>query len=416
MQTTVTAPATQSLAQSSTDSQMLMRGLLFTPSIPRFAAARLLGKRYPPKALSLQVATLSEPERPSGFERLKVRLAGICGSDLALLYGKQSPALSGMFSFPAVLGHEILAELGGVRVVVNPVLACYERGLSDCPACARGDDHLCLNVAEGNYAPGTVGFCRDLGGGWAQRMVAHRERIFPIDEQVSDECAVLTEPAAVVLHGLRQVWHRGTIGFGGKAQSPDDSYLPAGTMQWPAQILVIGAGTIGLLAIKMLRILGFDGPLFSVARHSRQAELAKLFGANQIFPSTQAAQQATGARRYRGILGAISWRGGFDGVVEASGSPRGLQEASWVVREGGRVLLLGAPAAAFHDFSPYWFREIGLFGSYAYSWDDFAQTVKLLPEMKDVEIMVTHKFGLEAWPDAIKTSITRRGIKVVFKP
>lgn len=416
MQTTVAAPATKSLTRSSPGSQVLMRGLLFIPSIPRYAAAKLLGKRYPPRALSLQLATLPEPERPQSFERLKVRLSGICGSDLALLYGKQAPTLSGMFSFPAVLGHEILAELGGVRVAVNPVLACHERGLPDCPACARGDDHLCFNVAEGNYAPGMIGFCQDLGGGWAQRMVAHRERIFPIDEQVPDERAVLTEPAAVVLHGLRQVWSKDRVQAGPRAQSPGSLYIPAFSMDWPAQILVIGAGTIGLLALKMLRVLGFDGPLYAVARHSRQAELAQLFGANKIFPSTQAAQQAAGARRYRGILGATSWRGGFEGVVEASGSPGGLQEASWAVQEGGRVLLLGAPATAFHDFSPYWFREIGLIGSYAYSWDDFAQTVKLLPEMGGVEAMVTHKFGLEAWPEAIKTSVTRRGIKVVFRP
>ncbi|GEM84006.1 alcohol dehydrogenase [Meiothermus hypogaeus NBRC 106114] len=414
MQTTLTVPA-QSLTRQSAGAQVLMRGLLFTPSIPRYVAAKLLGKRYPPRALSLQLTTLPEPERPPGFERLKVRLAGICGSDLALLYGKQAPTLSGMFSFPAVLGHEILAELGGVRVVVNPVLACLERGLPDCPACARGDDHLCFNVAEGNLGPGMVGFCRDLGGGWAQRMVAHRERIFPIDEQVPDERAVLTEPAAVVLHGLRQAWGKSRLPTEFRP-GPEGSYLSTYSMNWPAEMLVVGAGTIGLLTIKMLRVLGFEGPLFAVARHPRQAELAQLLGANQIFPSTQAAQQAAGARRYRGILGATSWRGGFEGVVEASGSPAGLQEATWAVREGGRVLLLGAPATAFHDFSPYWFREIGLIGSYAYSWDDFAQTVKLLPEMKGIEAMVTHRFGLEAWPEAIKAAVTRRGIKVVFKP
>ncbi|MCV4697663.1 alcohol dehydrogenase catalytic domain-containing protein, partial [Escherichia coli] len=89
----------------------------------------------PARALPLRLTALPEPERPEGFERLKVRLSGICGSDLALLYGKNSPSLSPMFSFPAVLGHEILAELGGVRVVVNPVLSCLERGLPDCPAC-----------------------------------------------------------------------------------------------------------------------------------------------------------------------------------------------------------------------------------------------------------------------------------------
>lgn len=409
MQTSATAPAAQTLRLNA-GSRMLMRGLLFTPSVPRYVAARLLGKRYPPGALSLQLVTLPEPERPEGFERLKVRLSGICGSDLALLYGKQAPTLSGMFSFPAVLGHEILAELGGVRVAVSPVLACLERGLPDCPACARGDDHLCFNVAEGNFAPGMLGFCKDLGGGWAQRMVAHRERIFPISESVPDERAVLTEPAAVVLHGLRQAWGEG------RPQARPRSDSETRRMNWPAQILVIGAGTIGLLAIKMLRVLGFEGPLWAVARHPRQAALALELGASQVFPSTQAAQQTAGARRYRGILGSVAWRGGFEGVVEASGSPGGLQEASWAVREGGRVLLLGAPATALHDFSPYWFREIGLIGSYAYSWDDFAQTVRLLPELAGVEAVVTHKFALEAWPEAIKTAATRRGIKVVFKP
>jgi threonine dehydrogenase-like Zn-dependent dehydrogenase len=237
-------------------------------------------------------------------------------------------------------------------------------------------------------------------------MVAHRERIFPIAESVPDERAVLAEPAAVVLHGLRQAW-----GEGKPWPNP-----AVHRMHWPAQILVIGAGTIGLLAVKMLRVLGFEGPLWAVARHPRQAELARQLGASQVFPSAQAAQQAAGARRYRGILGSTAWRGGFEGVVEASGSPKGLQEASWAVQEGGRVLLLGAPATALHDFSPYWFREVGLVGSYAYSWDDFAQAVKLLPELEGVEAMVTHKFGLEAWPEAIKTAATRRGIKVVFKP
>jgi threonine dehydrogenase-like Zn-dependent dehydrogenase len=410
MQTSATAPATQNLTRLGAGSRVLMRGLLFTPSIPRYAAAKLLGKRYPARALSLQLATLPEPERPAGFERLKVRLSGICGSDLALLYGKQAPTLSGMFSFPAILGHEILAELGGVRVAVNPVLACLERGLPDCPACARGDDHLCLNVAEGNFGPGMLGFCKDLGGGWAQRMVAHRERIFPIAESVPDERAVLTEPAAVVLHGLRQAWGES------KPRTKPEIHHMNWRMNWPAQVLVIGAGTIGLLAVKMLRVLGFEGSLWAVARHPRQAELARQLGANQVFPSTQAAQQAAGARRYRGILGSTAWRGGFEGVVEASGSPGGLQEASWAVQEGGRVLLLGAPATTFHDFSPYWFREIGLIGSYAYSWDDFAQTVKLLPEMEGVEAMVTHQFGLEAWPEAIKTAVRRRGVKVVFRP
>ncbi|MER3555636.1 MAG: alcohol dehydrogenase [Meiothermus sp.] len=371
-----------------------MQALVFRPSIPRYVASRLLGKRYPARALPLRLVAMPEPERRDGFERLKVRLTGICGSDLALLYGKNSPSLSPMFSFPAVLGHEILAELGGVRVVVNPILSCLERGLPDCPACARGDDHLCHNVAEGNFSAGMIGFCADLPGGWSQRIAVHRERVFPVSESVPDERAVLAEPMAVAVHGIQTSLAK----------------------SWPKEILVIGAGTIGLVTVKALRVMGFSGTLHVVARRTKQADLARALGADRIHPSTQAAQQAKGAKRYKGILGAVAWRGGFEAVVEASGSAQGLQEASWAVLEGGRVLLLGAPGAALYDFSPHWFREIKLFGSYCYSWDNFAQTVKMLPEADGLEALVSEKFPLTAWSEALRAASSKKGAKVVFQP
>lgn len=389
----VTAPA-QTVAKSVTGSGVLMRALLFKPALWRAMAAKVLDKRYPARALSLHLVSLREPERRSGFERLKVRMAGICGTDLSLLYGRSSPVLSSLFSFPAVLGHEVLAELGGVRVVVNPLLTCLERGLPDCPACARGEDHLCHNIAEGNFAPGMLGYCTDLPGGWSERMLVHRERILPLPEDVPDERAVLAEPMAVALHGIRSAW----------------SY------DWPNEILVVGAGTIGLLAVRMLRVMGFGGAVHVLARYPKQAELAKALGANQVHRSVQEAQQAVRSKRYRGLLRSVSYRGGFEGVIEASGTGRGLQEASWSVGEGSKVLLLGAPGVALQDFSPYWFREVKLVGSYAYSWDDFAQTVKLLPEVGAVETLVTHSFALEAWPEAIRTAVGRNSIKVVFKP
>ncbi|ADH62814.1 Alcohol dehydrogenase zinc-binding domain protein [Allomeiothermus silvanus DSM 9946] len=392
----VQAPALPAKAVNrlSTESRVLMKAILYHASIPRFVAARLLGKRFPARALPLRCVSLPEPEPLHGYERLRVRMSGICGSDLALLYGKNSPAISPFFSFPAVLGHEILAELGGVRVAVNPVLSCLERGLPDCPACARGEDHLCQNIAEGNLSSSLLGFCAELPGGWSQRILAHRERIHPIPEGVPDERAVLTEPLAVVVRGVKQ----------GLAKD------------WPKDVLVIGAGTIGLLTVKALRVLGFAGPIHVVARRSRQVELAKALGASATHASTAEAQKAYGAKRYRGALGATAWRGGFDAVIEASGSPGGLQEASWAVREGGRVVLLGAPGQAWHDFSPYWFREVRLFGSYCYSWDDFAETVKMLPYAEGIEQLVGEKYPLEAWPEAIKAAATRKGSKVVFKP
>ncbi len=381
------------MALQSTEGHTLMRALVYTPSIPKYLAARLLGKRYPARALPLRLAVMPEPVPPPGFERLKVRLCGICGSDLALLYGKNSPVLSPFFSFPAVLGHEVLAELGGVRVVVNPLLTCRDRGLPECKACAGGNEPLCQNVAEGNLSAGIIGFCHDLPGGWSQRMVAHKDRLVQVQSGVPDERAVLAEPLAVVVRGLRQ-------GFLGG---------------WPEKMLVIGAGTIGLLSVKALRLLGFSGELHVVARRARQAELAKGLGASQVHGSAKAAQQVV-AKRYRGMLGTSGWRGGFGGVVEAAGSPAALQDASWAVEEGGRLLLLGAPGASLHDLSPYWFREIHLTGSYTYSREDFAEAVRLLPEAVGLEALVSASYPLAAWPEAIRAAATRKGVKVAFKP
>ena len=73
-----------------------MKALLYTPSLPRFFAARVLGKRFPKGLLPLSLTQLPLPER-QGFVRVRVRLSGVCGSDLALLYGKSPPSISPFF-------------------------------------------------------------------------------------------------------------------------------------------------------------------------------------------------------------------------------------------------------------------------------------------------------------------------------
>ncbi|MBD3286701.1 alcohol dehydrogenase catalytic domain-containing protein, partial [candidate division WOR-3 bacterium] len=213
-----------------------MKALRYHPSVPAYLLSRILAKKYPVGFLPLKLVNIPEPETLSGWRKVDVRMCGICGSDLALLYGKNSPRLSGFFSFPAVPGHEILGRVDGQRVVVNPSLACRERGLSPCPACSRGQEHLCVNVAEGNISAGMLGFCRDLPGGWSEKITAHPGQIHQVPDNLLDERAVLAEPLAVCLHGLRNV--------------DQTSHK---------NILIIGAGTIGLISVKLLRILGYKG-------------------------------------------------------------------------------------------------------------------------------------------------------------
>ncbi len=370
-----------------------MKAIRYFASLPRYGLARVMGKRYPIPLLPLRLVDISNPEPPPGWNRIKVRLCGICGSDLALIYGKDSPRISPFFSFPAVLGHEILGEVDGKRVVVNPLLACRERGLPLCTACARGEDELCENVAEGNFAPGgMLGFCRDLPGGWGEWIVAHPERVHFLPDGVPDERAVLAEPLSVVLRGLRLL-----------------------SLDEKPNILVIGAGTIGLLSVVGLRLQGFRGEIHVAAKHPLQAEFAKGFGADQVHPSAWDAAQAIGAKPYRPIIGPKAFRAGFSAVIDAAGSQTSLDQAVWTVQEGGQVVLLGAPGAMRHDFSPHWFRAVQFLGSYTYSEADFRHAVALLPEA-EIERIVTHVFPLSDWRTAIRTAIQRRGIKVAFKP
>ena len=375
-----------------------MKSLLYFPSIPRYLAARVLGKRYPLGALPLRLVDLPEPEPPPGWVRARVRLAGICGSDLALLLGKNSPQLSPFFSFPAVLGHEVLAEYEGTRVAVNPLLACAERGLDPCPACARGEDGLCRNVAEGALAPGMLGYHKDLPGGWGEYLVARPERLVEVPAGVPDERAVLAEPLAVALRGLRRAFAAG------------------GGYRFPKSALIIGSGSIGLLSLALLRRLGFDGRLDVVARHPRQAELARALGASHVFASSDAALQDLGARSYQPLLGPPVYRGGYEAVVEAAGSASSLRAAAWAALEGGTVLLLGAAGEVKHDFSPHWFAELTWVGSYTYGNRDFADAVALLAELEGLEGLVGPPYPLAAWQGALAAVRRREVIKAVFDP
>ncbi len=370
-----------------------MKALRYRASIPAYLLTRVLKKNFPTGLLPLRLVDIPEPDAPRGWKKLKVLMCGVCGSDLALLYGKNSPRLSAFFSFPAILGHEILGEVDGQRVAVNPNLACRERGLAPCSACQRGEEHLCFNLAEGDISPGMLGFCRDLPGGWSEYLTAPSNHILPVPAGVPGERAVLAEPVAVALRGLR--------------------YLDVNSDR---NVLVIGSGTIGLVAVRVMRASGYEGEIHVVARYSKQAELAKELGADKLHPDVWTAARDVGARAYRAIIGPDAWRGGYDVVIDAAGTPSSLSQASGVSREGGKLILLGSPAEAKHNFAPYWFREVRLLGSYIYSDADFRNGVKLLPELEGLEKLVTHRFGLSEWRTAIRTAIRREAIKVAFQP
>ena len=135
-------------------------------SVAKYVAARTVGERIPgliagPLA-PLRLVNREEPRPPSeGWARVRTRLSGICGSDLATLSGRSSFYFSPLVSMPFVPGHEVVGELAedcgdlpsGTRVVLEPVLSCAARGLEPCSSCAAGFTGRCDRVTTHHDRP-----------------------------------------------------------------------------------------------------------------------------------------------------------------------------------------------------------------------------------------------------------------------
>ena len=394
------------------------QGLVYRVSIPRYLLGRTLGPAWPwllygpLSSVSLQARELPAPPDGDWLE-LRTRLCGICGSDIALVRGKSSPSLSPFHSFPAILGHEVLAEvagpaeddLSGNRVVVDPVITCQMRGVEPCPACAAGQGQQCRRRGErGNLGPGTLlGYQARLPGGFGDRLWAHRSQLYVVPDGVPDERAVLAEPYAIALHAVLR-----------KLPPPD------------AKVLVLGGGTIGLLTVAALR-RHTVAEVHLVARHPHQRKLGLDLGAQHAYGppgATVAVQAAVEAELLRPLLGPPVFSDGFDFVYDCIGSAESLRDSLRVTRHGGTLVLLGTAGPVQVDWSFVWANELDLVGSFGYgresdgrhtfAWvlDDFAGA-----DTGAFERLVTDRYRLKDYRQALRRQLVagpNRPLKAVF--
>ncbi len=392
-------------------------------SVSRYLAARAVGGRTP-GALAGPMAPLRLVNQPEptpttpGWGRLRPRLSGICGSDLATLSGQSSLYLSPLVSTPFVPGHEVVGELvdevaglsPGTRVVLDPVLSCGPRGLSPCAQCAASETSRCDHITVGDLSAGLQsGYCADTGGGWAHTMLAHRDQVHPVPDALTDEQAVLVEPLACAVHAVR----RARFGDGD-------------------QVLVVGAGTVGLLVLVALRALTEAARIMVVAKHPRQQELADAFGATTVVSpdrAPSALRRATRAFMLRPERGQPLLLGGAGTAFECTGGRAGLDLATRSVAAGGQVVLAGMPTGSA-DLAPVWFRELELTGAYASRGrdggkeqdgrddSDFATALELAAGT-DLSPLVGGIYPLASWRQALDHAYsagTLGTFKIAFAP
>ncbi len=354
----------------------------------------------------LRLLNRPEPAPPGAhWTRVRPLLSGICGSDLGLLTGRNSAYLSALVSMPFTPGHEVVGQTlddldglpKGSRVVLDPVLGCVPREMPRCPGCATGEHGRCDHITAGRVSAGLqTGFCTDTGGGWSRMLLAHRSQLHAVPDTLATERAVLVEPLACAIHAVRRV------------------PVPDG-----ATVLIVGAGTIGLLTLLAVRTYTTAGPVYVIAKHGHQRERARELGATEVLSADRAAwalRRATGGFLARPERGAEFLLGGVDMAFECTGGS-GLSSALRLVRAGGTVLLSGMPNAGV-DLTPVWFRELQLIGAYASAGADFPDAL-VLAGQAPLAGFVDGVYPLSRWREAIghANAAGRLGtVKVAFDP
>jgi (R,R)-butanediol dehydrogenase/meso-butanediol dehydrogenase/diacetyl reductase len=291
------------------------------------------------------------PGQPlAGQALLEVAYCGICGSDL---HFREVPEL-----FPAgtVPGHELtgrIVALGdgpgpwqlGDRVCVLPFAQCGE-----CELCRSGQEQVCPDaIANG------VGLGTGRPGGYAEQVIVDRRMLFALPDSVDDRAGALTEPLAVAVRAVERA-----------GLAPDQP------------VMVLGAGTIGILVALVLADRGFERVLL-VSRNLARAKLATTLGLNVVSLEDAPPAEAPAC------------------VFECAGTPAAARLAVDAVRPLGKVMLVGVSLEPLDLLAPaLLFKEVELRGVLAYSRANFAAAIDLLARRRiPAEALITATVPLE---------------------
>jgi threonine dehydrogenase-like Zn-dependent dehydrogenase len=379
-------------------------------SIPRQVLTSLLGRidrrlffgPFSPAALK----EIPDPELPAAdWVALRTRLCGICGSDYKQMFlnGNMDNPMTALISFPQVLGHEVVgtiervgpgvrARRAGERVVLNPWLSCGPRGvMPPCPACARGQYSICRNFARGGLPPGIhTGNSSRATGGFAPLVPAHESMCIPIPDAVSDEAAVLADPFSVSFHGVLK-----------RPPAPGSTAL------------VYGCGTLGLLAIAILRALHPDVRVLAIARYPHQGALAARFGAAVVLPHEPVRDIVSRVAAETGADVLTPWYGlpwlhggGVDVVYDTVGLPATVEVGLRIAAPRGALVITGVEVPRRFEWTPLYFKEIAIIGSNAFGVEEFEGRRRHAMEIyldlvasgrMDVTAILTHRFPLDRY-------------------
>lgn len=311
-----------------------------------------------------RVAEVPVPTPESGQALIRIRMAGICATDLATIDGHSPIAV-----YPLIPGHECIAEVvevpadcgyaAGDTVTVFPSVGC-----GTCRACREGRTNHCPTFkVQGIGLP---------GGCFAEYMAVNVDQLVPVPETVSDRFGALVEPLAVGVH------------INGRAEC-----APGATA------LVVGSGVIGLMTAQVARARG-AARVVLVDRYESRRHMAARLGFTDF-------SAASGEDLQAWLKDEI---GAFDVVFDTVCQEQTLATGMKALRPGGRYVLIALPHGADQSLSiPYsvaYRNELSFVVSRNYVRQDFLDAVELLQSgALDPASMVTATFPLERMGEAL---------------
>ena len=237
------------------------------------------------KLREISITTAEIPVPADGEELVKIRTAGVCGTDLHLYEADWG-------FMPVVLGHDAVGEIvsTGQRVAIDPAISCRE-----CAHCLKGRPSACAEYKFlGLTAPGT----------FASYLTLPKANLHELPDSVSDEAGTVLEPITVGLHTIERIRQVVTI---------------------DAPIIVIGGGPIGIVAAKLLQLAKFKVQLVEPLDARREKALAWGIAAvdpAELQPHINSSERAV--------------------AIETSSSKNGAQLAIDWVGTGGVIVAVGA--------------------------------------------------------------------------
>ncbi len=308
---------------------------------------------------------------PAGWSTVAVTSVGLCGSDLHWYAEGGTGEVS--IGDPVVPGHEFAGRAldgpyAGRRVAVDPAIPCGR-----CEQCLEGHGNLCPNIRFAGH--------ESLDGGLQERLVWPDELLFPLPDGMSDDAGALLEPLGVAIHAV------------------DHAHVRAGH-----DVLVVGAGPIGVLAAAVARRAGAARVFVSEPlAHRRRTALR--FGADAAWSPEEVEGELMAATAGRGV----------DVVVEMAGADAGIATAVACARPGARLALGGIPSTPLSAFPAAPARRKGLtFAMVRRMHETYPRAIRLATTGVDLDDLVSDRFPLERSAAAFEHAVGRTGDKTVI--